>query len=839
MPTLEDSEWNEAASALSSFQPRTSPLKKRRLNPPPAAETESERQPTVEQADSIGISNFLGDVMARHVPVGNPSQPDFRVPPSLPQQDQVPEKTEKRGKPGKKTGPRQFSTEEDHLLIFLKEVKKFRWPQIMPHFPNRSAGVLQSRFCVYLNRRDRSRDPPRLNLPPEFAAEAVIDWNSVHGLRVDRTALTASPSETSAFTPTAVPAAVPTAISIAASGEPSPRRRRGRPRKDEQVFPLTMQTPVPRRDQPGRQEQPVTYLPTHDTYSGNENNMRHPHKRPRRNVQVVDYTWPRRHLVAHELAVSADDDSVIQDSRRSSLPLGSLEPSEAPSNVPDTVVPVEKAMEMDFIQEDARIVTSEDNLPYLSRTQQSMLNGNKNSGEWDQLGSREWQGTVVHIDFSHDERDIVERVAKSIVRSSQTPQPSSQRKRLQKLLRDQPESKLVNIAYEIRRMLPSRDRPSVDAFLEDARKGKLSRIPQILRLGAARFDPRFTSKDKSSLVSRISQREIGLQSKRGWKTASRPLSYQTKNKVYDTMGPAYSFTGASSDVHTVAWSPDGQYFAAGAVCVTDPDSMQYNRRDNLLYGDLHTKTIQELAEHRVDRPILETGPNSTHAMRVSQDRKLYTTVSAVAFSPGGDYVFSAGYDKNVCIWETQKDGTQPVLSHALKHRAEVDLLAVSCNGKLATASKRWERAIKVISAFDQDEIEKASYASRKADERPDQNILPTALQFEPNHGRLLLAGFGANKRHDRMDISGDICLWDVETQQELHVHGSTKNVFDATFNPNQIEQPLFAVGCVAGANVNRGTRSLVRFYDGRGWGKYTMNMEVECPALDINDVRFW
>ncbi|KAF2660245.1 WD40 repeat-like protein [Lophiostoma macrostomum CBS 122681] len=657
----------------------------------------------------------------------------------------------------------------------------------MPYFPTRSAGVLQSRFCVYLNRRDRSRDPPRLNLPPEFAAEAVVDWNSIHGFQVDRRALDAPQSESSASKSTIVP---------------------------------------------------INYLPAHDTHSSSEYNMHHSHKRPRRNVQVVDYTWPRPHMATHQAAESADDDSVIQNSRRSSLPFGSLEPSEAASNVPDTVIPIEKALDMDFVQEDARLVTSMGNLPYLSWTQKGVLNGNNNGGEWDQLGSREWQGSVVHVDFSLNELDAAELVATKILRSSRKSQSSSRRKRLQKLLRNQPEPKLVRIACEIRRVLPLRDRACVDAFLEDARQGKLPKTPRVLRLGAARVDPSCSSKDKSSLASRISQREMGLQSRRGWRTASKPLSYQIKNKVYDTMGPAYSFTGASSDVHTVAWSPDGQFFAAGAVCVTDPDSMQYNRRENLLYGDFHTKTIQELAEHRVDRPILESGPNSTHAMRESQDRKLYTTVSAVAFSPDGNYIFSAGYDKNVCIWETQIDGSQPILSHALKHRAEVDLLAVSCTGKLATAAKRWERAIKVISAFDQNEIEKASYTSRKADERPDQNILPSALQFEPNFGRLLLAGFGANKRHDRMDINGDICLWDVETQQELHVHGSTKNVFDATFNPRQIEQPLFAVGCVAGANVNRGTRSIVRFYDGRGWGKYTMNMEVECPALDMNDVRF-
>ncbi len=65
----------------------------------------------------------------------------------------------------------------------------------------------------------------------------------------------------------------------------------------------------------------------------------------------------------------------------------------------------------------------------------------------------------------------------------------------------------------------------------------------------------------------------------------------------DTMGPAACWTGASSDVHVVAWGPNGESFAAGAVAVDDPDSMQYNRPNNLLYGNVSNGTIHELGEH--------------------------------------------------------------------------------------------------------------------------------------------------------------------------------------------------------------------------------------------------
>jgi hypothetical protein len=43
-------------------------------------------------------------------------------------------------------------------------------------------------------------------------------------------------------------------------------------------------------------------------------------------------------------------------------------------------------------------------------------------------------------------------------------------------------------------------------------------------------------------------------------------------------------------------------------------------------------TTHELAEHYKIRKKTESGANSSHAMFASQDRKLYTTVTSVAFS---------------------------------------------------------------------------------------------------------------------------------------------------------------------------------------------------------------
>jgi WD40 repeat protein len=141
------------------------------------------------------------------------------------------------------------------------------------------------------------------------------------------------------------------------------------------------------------------------------------------------------------------------------------------------------------------------------------------------------------------------------------------------------------------------------------------------------------------------------------------VSYQIRNQLIDTLGPKSTWTGASSDIHTVAWSPDGQCFAAGAVAVTDPDSMQYNRPNVLLYGNTISGNIHELGLHSVVREKTSAGPNSTHAMHITQDPKLYTTVSSVAFAPSGNLMYSAGYDGHVNIWDVTKGSKQPDLAH--------------------------------------------------------------------------------------------------------------------------------------------------------------------------------
>ncbi|EKG21040.1 hypothetical protein MPH_01669 [Macrophomina phaseolina MS6] len=302
--------------------------------------------------------------------------------------------------------------------------------------------------------------------------------------------------------------------------------------------------------------------------------------------------------------------------------------------------------------------------------------------------------------------------------------------------------------------------------------------------------------------------------------------------------------GTSGDVNTVAWSPNGTHFAAGSACLVDSNSMQYNRRNNLLFGDVSCRSLYELADHYTKRRMPESGVNSNRSMHVTQDSRLFQTVSMVAFSSDGSLMFSAGYDKKVRIYDITGNRVPEGSDVTLRHRAKVDLLSVSAQDLIATGCQRSKQnSIKVINSLEavqrcHDEDFNPvvhNFSSRKAAERPENGIFPSALRFDPT-GLYLLAGFASTSKEEL--TSGETCLWDIQTGERLAIAPETRNVFDVAWNPWCQTRPLFAVGCVAGANVNRGVRSIVKMYDVRAPLKYGLTMELDCPALDMNDILY-
>jgi WD40 repeat protein len=698
-----------------------------------------------------------------------------------------------------------LSEAEAHLLIFLKEVKKLSWSEVtakfQEHYHARKYSTLQTTYSQKINRRDRSQDPATLILPSMYASEAHVEWAGIY----------ANPSRTNNF-----------------------------PQQKRQVLSL--------QEEPKHRAWSAAGSSLQDQSSGAESPGHY--TRPRRGVPVKSYTWPKKNARIEGSSFGEDAlDAVEPAEERFAL----SETSEDLNPLPDKAIAVNKEpLSVDFDKEDAFYALAvqnrgagTDKLPYLSSSQRSDLQNVPRGFEWDQLVSRDWQGTLLHVDFSPVELNFVESTITRLLGPQQDFRSRSQRKRIRKLLHEVTEPKLLQLAGSLRFQLHSRDRQSIDAFLRDAKEDKIRcAAPRIERLAASRPNKSFSSEAKLSTSSVIRRRELGIRSNRGWGSATLPVSYQLKNKVQDSLGPICSYTGASSDVHTVAWSVDGECFAAGAICVDDDHSMQYNRSNNLLYGDVSCNIINELGNHYVKRPKTDSGPNSTHAMFASQDPKLFKTVTSVAFSPNGRYMFSGGWDQNVWVWETKYDGSQPTDVVSLHHKSEVSMMAVNASGVLATGTRKsMGNAIKVLKLCEDDPTQTPvtlNFNSEKAAARPDLLIRPTALHFSPRYENLLLGGFGANAVQDGRAMSGgDICLWDINGNKPLSIWGSGKNVFDLAFHPRE---RWMAVAAVAGQSTNRGIRSTVRLYSEQNNAmdnKFSMHMELECGALDINDVVWW
>ncbi|KAJ5714521.1 uncharacterized protein N7483_011702 [Penicillium malachiteum] len=156
---------------------------------------------------------------------------------------------------------------------------------------------------------------------------------------------------------------------------------------------------------------------------------------------------------------------------------------------------------------------------------------------------------------------------------------------------------------------------------------------------------------KSANISRLLwEREL-----RGCSASSRIYTAVTQD-----LKPWKSWRGASNDVVALAWSPDSTRFAAGATAQSD----EYNRKNNLLFGDLVESALHELPDHFTRRSAPSTGT----------DDRLYTSVTDMEWV--GDRLYTASYDNTVKIWDVTA-GKHPSCLQTLRHKSKVVVMAVS------------------------------------------------------------------------------------------------------------------------------------------------------------------
>ncbi|CBF74272.1 hypothetical protein AN8282.2 [Aspergillus nidulans FGSC A4] len=289
-------------------------------------------------------------------------------------------------------------------------------------------------------------------------------------------------------------------------------------------------------------------------------------------------------------------------------------------------------------------------------------------------------------------------------------------------------------------------------------------------------------------------------------------------KFVDNLRLCKAWKGASNDVVSLAWSPDGTKFAAGATAQCDEHMMAYNRKNNLLLGDLVTNELHELSDHWIHRP----------KNNVVNDPRLFMSVTAVQWFE--DTLYTASYDHTVKLWDTSRGRTS--CYKTLKHDSEVVVMARSnfAENLLATGT-----LTNTVGYWD---ISKAQYTPLELQRgrlRKDIELMPTSIAWGSTHATKDYLLIGMSEKEDSVAQHGLLAAFRVRESsiEPESFLPNAQNVFDITWHP---VLPMFAIACTAGQQASRRTRSTVNLYE--PLSRRTRVMELECPALDMNEVVF-
>ncbi|KJK81616.1 hypothetical protein H634G_02876, partial [Metarhizium anisopliae BRIP 53293] len=117
----------------------------------------------------------------------------------------------------------------------------------------------------------------------------------------------------------------------------------------------------------------------------------------------------------------------------------------------------------------------------------------------------------------------------------------------------------------------------------------------------------------------------------------------------DGLSLVAEFTNCAGDISAMSWVPDGNIIC-GTTAHSDAHNQQYNKPGNLLLCSTERGTLRAFPDHRISRPVVEKGENSTEAMRQSQDPWLYSSVVSTDYDEMNGRAFTSSFDKTVKVW---------------------------------------------------------------------------------------------------------------------------------------------------------------------------------------------
>ncbi|KAG6128707.1 hypothetical protein E4U12_005085 [Claviceps purpurea] len=410
--------------------------------------------------------------------------------------------------------------------------------------------------------------------------------------------------------------------------------------------------------------------------------------------------------------------------------------------------------------------------------------------------------------------------------------------------------------------IPGRTVEDIQNFCSDVRAGHPVWHTNPLVLSLKKADPTIHHQNRNA--NRVSPMLLAreLEGNVGFGRMRQYENFQNQFRVCheDGLSVIAEYTNCAGDITAMCWVPNGNIIC-GTTAHSDAHNQQYNKPGNLLLCSTKKGTLQAMDDHRIPRPVVDKGENSTHAMRQSQDPWLYSSVVSTDYDGVTGRGYTSSFDRTVKVWDVPGEAVEESYTKtSMKavatwhHDGNVNFVAAAKDGsgRVATAADVPTGAIRIYTVDSQD-VQNSPYytvsCTRNDAGRSDKwAYFPATMQWGLCAGTRHLLAIGYSPRGlsgDDSDIpedkvhSGEIVLWDAARRVQIPVlTATTANVFEIVWHPNL---PRFVVATSpSGLIIEQGTRTnlhILQWDADKEWGgAYSEIQKLDCPASDINEL---
>ncbi|KAL7799856.1 quinon protein alcohol dehydrogenase-like superfamily [Trichoderma ceciliae] len=451
---------------------------------------------------------------------------------------------------------------------------------------------------------------------------------------------------------------------------------------------------------------------------------------------------------------------------------------------------------------------------------------------------------VYHVDFTTDEiRQILACVSKYFPADVPATHDNLARLCFQ-----------VNVPSIVDTALPYRTVEDVRNYCSDLLAGT-ARPPsraQVLSLDPSAYESQSQQENRraSRVASLLLAREI--EGNRGFGSMRQYENFQNEfSKVHeDSLALVAEYTNCAGDIATTTWIPDNNVLC-GTTVHSDSHNQQYNKPGNLLLCSTKLGQLRAFPDHRIPRPLVQKGENSTLAMRQSQDPWLYSSVVCSDYDSVLGLAYTSSFDKTVKVWRVDETGSTMTALATWHFDGNVNFVAAAKDGsgRVAAAADVPTEAIRIYTVNTND-IANSSHVSfsctrTDADGSDKWAYFPATMQwgrgFRSRH--LLAVGYSPRSfSGDDHDIpedkrnSGEMTLWDAAQAQRVPVLTATMaNFFEVVWHP--ILPRFIAATSPSQLKVMPGVRTQIHLFREQD-AAYAEYHNLDCFASDINELTF-